>query len=121
MLFATLATTALMPTPRWQPSLPHGARAHFGHAVQMNLFGDIFDDSRLKPQKPPAQPLLPSLVRHDAAAYVLRESMFSFSGEDFRVRDILGNEARPSRAHRNPSRRLCAWLPYASSRCGRAS
>lgn len=58
----------------------------------MNLFGDIFDDTRLKPQSPPTRPLLPTLIRPDAASYVLRESMFSFSGEDFRVRDIHGDE-----------------------------
>eukprot|EP00962_Isochrysis_galbana_P034666 scaffold11776_cov107-Isochrysis_galbana.AAC.1 len=93
--------TTLLLTPCLHAILPHSARALPGHAIRMNLFGDIFDDSRLKPQNPPARPLLPSLVRPDAASYVLRESMFSFSGEDFRVRDIHGNEVRRPRAHRN--------------------
>ncbi len=57
-----------------------------------NLFGDFFDGDKLKVQKPPARPLLPSLVRKDAASYVLQENMFSMSGEDFRVRDVAGNE-----------------------------
>jgi len=64
--------------------------SRFPRDASMNLFGDLFDDSRLKPQKPPERPFLPALVRSDAASYVLRESMFSFSGEDFRVRDIHG-------------------------------
>ena len=59
--------------------------------VQMNWFGDVFDQ-KLKPQKPYERPLLPSLVKKDVASYVLQEKMLSFSGEDFRVRDAAGNE-----------------------------
>ena len=59
--------------------------------VQMNWFGDVFDQ-KLKPQKPYERPLLPSLVKKDVASYVLQEKMLSFSGEDFRVRDAAGEE-----------------------------
>lgn len=58
---------------------------------EMNIFGDLFDDGLLKEQKPYPKPLLPSLVKNRAASYVLRESMLSFSGEDFTVRDTQGN------------------------------
>lgn len=61
-------------------------------AVQANLFGDLFDDSKLKTQNPPDRPLLPALVKSEAASYVLQEKLLSLSGEDFRVRDIHGEE-----------------------------
>ena len=58
----------------------------------MNLFGDFFDDGKLKPQAPYERPLYPPLVKKEAASYVLQEKMFSLSGEDFRVRDVGGAE-----------------------------
>lgn len=58
-------------------------------APQMNLFGDLFDD-KLKGMKEPERPLLPALIRTDPAVYQLQEKMFSFSGEDFNVKDLSG-------------------------------
>ena len=58
---------------------------------QLNLFGDIFDDG-LKAQTPYERPLLPSLVKGSACSYTLQEKMFSFSGEDFKVKDLSGND-----------------------------
>ena len=58
----------------------------------VDIFGDFFDDSKLKPQTPYERPLFPPLVKNEAASYVLQEKMFSLSGEDFRVRDLEGNE-----------------------------
>ena len=58
--------------------------------VSMNIFGDIFADS-LKNQKPYERPLLPALVQPGATVYQLQEKMFSFSGEDFSVKDLSGN------------------------------
>ena len=55
-----------------------------------NLFGDFFDDN-LKEQTPPKRALLPSLVLQNPTTYTLKEKMFSFSGEDFMVRDVAGN------------------------------
>lgn len=61
--------------------------------VHANIFGDIFgDDSKLKAQKPYEKPLLPAQVKGDAASYVLKEKLMSFSGEDFSVRDTAGDE-----------------------------
>ena len=57
----------------------------------MNLFGDLFDE-KLKAQKPYERPLFPSLVKSVSTSYVLQEKMLSFSGEDFRVKDLEGNE-----------------------------
>eukprot|EP00316_Scyphosphaera_apsteinii_P013216 CAMPEP_0119310306 /NCGR_PEP_ID=MMETSP1333-20130426/18742_1 /TAXON_ID=418940 /ORGANISM="Scyphosphaera apsteinii, Strain RCC1455" /LENGTH=210 /DNA_ID=CAMNT_0007314467 /DNA_START=113 /DNA_END=745 /DNA_ORIENTATION=- len=57
----------------------------------MNLFGDLFGDTTLKPQKPHDRPLLRPLVKDHAASYILQEKMLSFSGEDFCVRDIHGD------------------------------
>ena len=56
---------------------------------RMNLFGDLFDN-KLKRQKPPERPLLPSLVRTTPAIYQLQEKLFSLSGEDFQVKDLSG-------------------------------
>lgn len=58
----------------------------------MNIFGDIFDGEKLREQKPYERPLLPGLVRSTASSYTLQEKLLSFSGEDFRVKDIEGNE-----------------------------
>jgi uncharacterized protein YxjI len=60
-------------------------------APSLNLFGDVFDD-KLKEQKPPDRPLYPKLVRSAPQVYTLQEKLFSFSGEDFRVKDISGEE-----------------------------
>jgi len=60
-------------------------------ALQLNLFGDLFDDS-LKAQTPYERPLLPALVREGASVYTLQEKLFSLSGEDFSVKDLSGNE-----------------------------
>ena len=61
-------------------------------AVRLNLFGDIFDGEKLKPQTPYERPLLPSLVKDSVRSYALQEKMLSFSGEDFRVKDLDGTE-----------------------------
>ena len=58
---------------------------------QLNIFGDIFDDG-LKAIEPYERPLLPSLVKSRAYSYTLQEKMFSFSGEDFKVKDLEGND-----------------------------
>jgi hypothetical protein len=58
---------------------------------QLNLFGDIFDGEKLKEQTPYENPLLPLLIKKEAATYQLQEKLFSLSGEDFRVRDVGGN------------------------------
>lgn len=71
------------------PLADQRARTHA--ALQMNLFGDFFDDGKLKAQTPYARPLLPKLIKERAASYVLREKLLSFSGEDFSVRDTEGN------------------------------
>ena len=42
---------------------------------------------KLKPQKPYERPLLPGLVRDVPCVYALQEKLFSFSGEDFSVKD----------------------------------
>ena len=71
------------------PLLASGPIAHRfsrSSAVQANLFGDLFDD-KLKPQKPYERPLLPGLVRDVPCVYALQEKLFSFSGEDFSVKD----------------------------------
>jgi uncharacterized protein YxjI len=79
-LYARLLTsTAVLTSPRRCP------------VPSANLFGDLFDD-KLKAQTPYERPLLPALVRDAPASYALQEKMFSFSGEDFRVRDIAGND-----------------------------
>ena len=78
-----LATCALA-------SSPAGRRICTG--PRLNLFGDIFDGDKLKAQKPYERPLLPSLVKSSSASYQLQEKMLSFSGEDFRVRDLEGHE-----------------------------
>jgi uncharacterized protein YxjI len=57
--------------------------------VALNLLGDLFSD-KLQPQKPYERPLLPALVRDTAQVYTLQEKMFSFSGEDFNVKDLSG-------------------------------
>ena len=75
---ARLLTTAAIALPRALPP-------------QLNLLGDIFNE-QLKAQKPYERPLLPSLVKSKARSYYLQEKMLSFSGEDFRVRDLEGNE-----------------------------
>ena len=61
-------------------------------AVRLNLLGDLFDGDKLKEQKPYERPLLPSLVKDSVRSYALQEKMLSFSGEDFRVRDLDGTE-----------------------------
>ena len=58
--------------------------------LRANLFGDIFSDTLSTDQKPPEKPLLPSLIANVATTYTLQENMFSFSGEDFKVRDVTG-------------------------------
>ena len=73
--------------PTLAVALPHARHA----PPQLNLFGDLFND-QLKPQKPYERPLLPSLVKSSSRSYALQEKMLSFSGEDFRVRDLEGNE-----------------------------
>mmetsp|Transcript_38379 Transcript_38379/g.127072 ORF Transcript_38379/g.127072 Transcript_38379/m.127072 type:complete len:253 (-) Transcript_38379:151-909(-) len=70
--------------------LPPSPLARSG-PISANLFGDIMGDA-LKEQKPYDRPLLPSLVKKQPASYQLQEKMFSFSGEDFRVRDLSGQE-----------------------------
>ena len=82
-LSTVVATVAFMPAPRRIARVP---------PPRMNLFGDLFDDSKLKPQKPYERPLFAPLVKDEAASYQLQEKMFSLSGEDFRVRDIHGDE-----------------------------
>eukprot|EP00746_Dinoflagellata_sp_MGD_P087842 gnl/MRDRNA2_/MRDRNA2_34811_c0_seq2.p1 gnl/MRDRNA2_/MRDRNA2_34811_c0~~gnl/MRDRNA2_/MRDRNA2_34811_c0_seq2.p1 ORF type:complete len:249 (+),score=64.59 gnl/MRDRNA2_/MRDRNA2_34811_c0_seq2:52-798(+) len=58
-----------------------------------NIFGDVFgSDGKLKAQKPYERPLLTSLVKEVPSSYVLQEKLFSLSGEDFRVRDIMGED-----------------------------
>ena len=59
--------------------------------VRANLFGDLFDN-KLKAQEPYERPLLPALVRDSACVYALQEKLFSFSGEDFSVKDTAGDE-----------------------------
>ena len=59
--------------------------------VQLNLLGDLFNDN-LKAQKPYERPLLPALVASSPMVYKLQEKLFSFSGEDFSVRNIAGDE-----------------------------
>lgn len=87
----TLAPAAFSPVP---PTVGHpsyaGAQAR-ARRPQANLFGDLFSD-KLEPQKPYERPLLPALVSQRAQSYALQENMFSLSGEDFRVRDVAGNE-----------------------------
>ena len=57
-----------------------------------NIFGDIFGDgTKLRNQKKPERPHLPKLICEGPSAYILQEKLFSFSGEDFVVRDIAGN------------------------------
>ena len=73
--------------PTLAVALPHARHA----PPQLNLFGDLFNE-QLKPQKPYERPLLPSLVKSSSRSYALQEKMLSFSGEDFRVRDLEGNE-----------------------------
>ena len=58
----------------------------------LNIFGDFLDGDKLKEQQPYERPLLPSLVKSKVASYSLQEKMLSLSGEDFRVRDVEGNE-----------------------------
>lgn len=63
--------------------------------VQSNLFTDIMDemdDGKLTAQKPYEKPLMPSLVLEAPATYQLKEKMMSFSGEDFSVTDLMGEE-----------------------------
>ena len=57
-----------------------------------NLFGDLFDGEKLKAQQPYERPLMPSLIKGSSRSYALQEKMLSFSGEDFRVKDLEGNE-----------------------------
>lgn len=58
----------------------------------MNIFGDIFDGDKLSKQSPPERPLIPSLIKDVPTTYALQEKLFSFSGEDFRVKDLTGHE-----------------------------
>ncbi|KAL1511312.1 hypothetical protein AB1Y20_006117 [Prymnesium parvum] len=88
-LLRTLACLSAIRSPPAPRGVRHAASRHA--SAQMNLFADLFDDGRLKAQKPYERPLLPALVRDRAASYVLKESMFSFSGEEFTVRDTEGN------------------------------
>lgn len=68
---------------------PHCSRAP---PARCNLFGDIIDGGKLAAQTPPERPLLPSLVLSAPATYTLQEKLFSLSGEDFRVKDVAGEE-----------------------------
>lgn len=61
------------------------------HRLRMNIFGDLFDGDKLKPQNPPERPLHAPLIKENADSYVLQENMFSMSGEDFRVRNTAGD------------------------------
>ena len=87
-------------------------------SIKMNIFGDVFGDG-LKDQKPYERPLLPRLIKDAPTSYSLQvmfsfsdsllltrcfhftrcvltrcfqEKMFSFSGEDFKVCDLSGQE-----------------------------
>merc|ERR1712224_872068 len=67
--------------------------SRFGDSTPvMNIFSDFMDGDKLKEQKPPERPLLPSLIKDVPATYTLQEKLFSFSGEDFRVKDLSGHE-----------------------------
>ena len=79
----------LLPTVAMTVRSPLRSVGVGGGAVRMNLFGDLFDD-KLKPITPYERPLLSGLVKSDASMYVLQEKMFSFSGEDFEVKDLSG-------------------------------
>lgn len=72
----------------WLARPPSATRAESG----MNLFADIWGGGELEKQQPPRAPLLPGLVKGEAAHYVLQEKLLSLSGEDFRVRDASGRE-----------------------------
>jgi uncharacterized protein YxjI len=50
------------------------------------------DDGKLKPQQPYERPLMPPLVSDKPSTYQLQEKLFSWSGEDFKVKDISGEE-----------------------------
>lgn len=80
---SSLALVVPLAPPRAVPRAP---------SPSLNLFGDFFEGDKLKEQKPPEKPLLPALVRSYPTSYVLQEKMLSLSGEDFRVRDVAGNE-----------------------------
>jgi len=59
----------------------------------MNLFGDLTGQvDKLTAQKPYERPLLPSLVKSEPKTYMLQEKLFSLSGEDFKVKDVAGEE-----------------------------
>ena len=79
-LDARLASTLL--------ALPSARRGTVG----MDLFGDILGGDKLSRQTPYERPLLPQLVRPNPTTYMLQEKLFSLSGEDFRVRDVAGEE-----------------------------
>jgi len=77
------------------PSIAHRAllRAVSPRAApSLNLFADVWEQP-LEAQTAPPAPLLPALVRDEAATYVLQEKLLSWSGEDFRVRDSAGRTA----------------------------
>jgi len=59
--------------------------------AKSNLLGDFFDGDRLQAQTPTSQALLPDLIKLEPEAYVLQEKMLSFSGEDFRVKNVAGD------------------------------
>ena len=56
-----------------QPAMHLTGRARGGRPV-MNLFADVFGGDKLTPCSPPDRPLMPSLVKRDAATYVLQAS-----------------------------------------------
>lgn len=85
-----LAGHAGFTLPAGHAALPSVRRA--GGGAAMNIFGDLLGDDKLKEQKPYERPLLPSLVKKEASSYVLAEKLFSWSGEDFKVRDTSGEE-----------------------------
>jgi len=98
MALCLTAAAAWTPASRLPLSSPSKTRRsapfHRRGVITSNLFADIFDPGALKSQKPmpKEQQLFPALVKDEAAGYRLQEKLFSFSGEDFRVRDQSGTE-----------------------------